>query len=408
MTMMMTKKWVWVGVGVIAVSAAACGGGARDASDATSGAAPVAVTIDTVAMTPMPDTFEAGGALVARQTAIVSSRVLAPVLRVAVQPGAQVRRGQVLVELDGENLTASAAGAAASLEAARAAARAAQSEQAAAESALALARTSHERIARLQQDRSATAQELDEAVAALRQAEARAAAVTAQVEAANRSVDAAQAGAQVATIARGWATLTAPFDGRVVARHVDPGTTVGPGQPLVTIEATGASGGLQMDVRLDATRAAGLAVGGTAEVRVETGGASDWTPARIVKMARVDPASHSFIVTLDIAAAPTEAGGRLEAGASAPAQQWQSGFFGRARFAGAPRDRLTVPQAAIVRRGQLTFVYQVGADDHARLRVVSLGESRDGRVEVLAGLAEGDRVVVDPPATLTDGAKVRS
>ncbi len=389
----MTKTKVW-GLGLlVAVSAAACGGDAGTTPQAE--ATPVSVTLGTAALTSMADSFEAGGTLVARQTAVISSRVLAPVLRVTVQPGAMVRRGQVLVELDAANMTASAAGASSSLEAARASARAAESEQTAAEAGLALARATHSRIARLHQDRSATAQELDEALSALRQAEARLAAVTAHVEAGRQSVDAAQAGAQVATITRGWATLTAPFDGRVVARHVDAGTTVGPGQPLVTIEATGAQSGLQMDVQLDATRAAGLTLGQTAEIRVETGGTSDWTPARVTRIARVDPASHSFTVT-------------LEPVASAPAAQWQSGYFGRARFAGDARERLTVPQSAIVTRGQLKFVYLVGTDDHARLRIISIGEARDARVEVLSGLSVGDRVVLAPSATLTDGQKVRS
>ncbi len=389
-----TKGW---GLGLlVAVSAAACGGDSArtpEADDTT----PVAVTIDTAALTPFADSFESGGTLVARQTAIISSRVLAPVLRVAVQPGAAVRRGQVLVELDAEQMTAGAAGATSSLEAARASVRAAESEMAAAEAGLALARASHTRIARLHQDRSATALELDEAVSALRQAEARVAAVTAQVEAGKRSVDAATAGAQVATITRGWATLTAPFDGRVVTRHVDPGTTVAPGQPLVTIEATGAQSGLQMDVRLDATRASGLSLGQTAEMRVETGGTSAWAPARITRIARVDPASHSFIVTLEPVA-----------GASATAGSWQSGYFGRARFAGPSTERLTVPESAIVTRGQLSFVYLVGADMHARLRIISSGDASNGRVEVLSGLSAGDRVVVNPPATLVDGKKVRS
>jgi RND family efflux transporter MFP subunit len=388
----MTTTKVILGL-LLVVSAAACGGD-PGRTPGTDDATPVAVTIGTAALTPFIDSFEAGGTLVARQTAVISSRVLAPVLRVAVQPGEPVRRGQVLVELDAENMTASVAGATSSLEAARASARAAESEQTAAEAGLALARATHTRIARLHQDRSATAQELDEALSGLRQAEARVAAVTAQVEAANGSVDAATAGARVATITRGWATLTAPFNARVVARHVDAGTTVGPGQPLVTLEATGAQSGLQMDVRLDATRAAGLALGQTAEIRVETGGTSDWTPARIAKIARVDPSSHSFVVTLEV-------------GNSVPATPWQSGYFGRARFAGEARERLTVPQSAVVTRGQLSFVYLVSADDHARLRIVSTGEARDGRVEVLSGLSANDRVVVNPPATLADGQKVR-
>jgi multidrug efflux pump subunit AcrA (membrane-fusion protein) len=388
--MMITKKTFWIPLVAvtIAVSASACGGAEPDPL-AAADAAQVSVTTDAAAMTSMPQTFEAGGALVARQTAVLSSRILAPVVRVNVSPGDRVRRGQVLIEFDSADIAGRAAGASSSLASAQASARAADSERTAAESAVTLARATHDRIARLQKERSATPQELDQAVAALRQAEARLAAITAQVEASRRAVDAADAGSRVATITQSWTTLTAPFDGLVVSRQVDPGTTVGPGQPLLTIE--GASD-LQMDVRLDASRAAGLTVGQTAEIRVETGGVTDWAPARITEIARVDPSSHSFTVTLE---APTAAG-------------WRSGYFGRARFSGATSERLTVAASAIVTRGQLTFVYLVDAEGRARLRVVSTGESRDGRTEVLAGLSSGDRVVVNPPSTLVDGQKVRS
>lgn len=388
--MMITTKTFWISTVAVtvALTATACGRSDAEPKSGTE-AAPAAVVFDAAAMTTMPQTFEAGGALVARQTAVLSSRILAPVLRVHVSPGDRVRRGQTLIEFDSADIAGRAAGASSSLASAEASARAAESERSAAESMVTLARATHDRIARLQKERSATAQELDQAVAALRQAEARLTAVTAQVDAARRAVDAADAGSRVATITQGWTTMTAPFDGLVVSRQVDPGTTVGPGQPLLTIE--GASD-LQMEVRLDASRAAGLTVGHTAEIRVETGGVTDWVSARITEIARVDPSSHSFTVTLD---APASAG-------------WRSGYFGRARFAGAATERLTVASTALVTRGQLTFVYLVDGEVRARLRVVSTGDSRDGRTEVLAGLSTGDRVVVNPPATLVDGQQVRS
>lgn len=386
--MMTTTHKALVSLLLVSAGAAACGGAEKQTTTATD-AAPLDVTIDTAVMTTMPDTFEAGGALVARQTAVISSRVLAPVLRVTVQPGDRVRRGQVLVQLDGEDIAGRSSGASSTLAGARASLRAAESQQVAAESAVTLARATHERIARLHKERSATAQELDQAVAALRGAEAQLATARAQVEAAARSVDAAAAGSRVATITEGWTTLTAPFDGLVVSRQVDPGTTAAPGQPLVTIEGIS---GLQMEVRVDASRAAGLTVGQAAEIRVETGGITEWTSARITEIARVDPTSHSFTVTLD---APAAAG-------------WRSGYFGRARFSGPASQRLTVAETAIVSRGQLTFVYLVDAEGRARLRVVSTGAARDGRIEVLAGVSAGDRVVTTPPSALADGQKVRS
>jgi RND family efflux transporter MFP subunit len=376
------------GIVLAVVGAAACSGGTADRQAAEEGAA-VSVTVDPVTLTAMPDTYEVGGVLVARQTTVVAARIMAPVVRVLVQPGDQVRRGQILVELEGEDAAAQADRAAAALASAQAMTTAATSGHAAARAALALATATHDRIAQLQKTRSATPQELDEAEAALRAAEARVDTAAAQVQAAQRGVEAAQAAVRSTTIARSWTSLTASTDGLVVARHVDAGSTVSPGQPLLTLEAPGA---LQMEVRVDASRASALQIGQSVDIRVDDGGASDWTPAQIAEIARVDPASHSFLVTLD---APVTSG-------------WRSGYYARARFAEATRSRLTVSSAAVIDRGQLTFVYVVGTDGHARLRLVSTGQTWDGRVEVLSGLVEGDRVVTDPPATLTDGARVRS
>jgi hypothetical protein len=84
----------------------------------------------------------------------------------------------------------------------------------------------------------------------------------------------------------------------------------------------------------------------------------------------------------------------------------RSGMFGTARFAGPQREGLAVPAGAIVRNGQLTSVFVVDQDGKARLRLVNAGEQVNERVEILAGLVPGDRVVVDPPAALADGRAV--
>jgi hypothetical protein len=85
---------------------------------------------------------------------------------------------------------------------------------------------------------------------------------------------------------------------------------------------------------------------------------------------------------------------------------WRSGLFGRARFAGPSRQALAVPASAVVRRGALSVVFIVTADGHAELRVVSIGDRNGDRVTILAGATAGERVIVNPPPALTDGAAV--
>ena len=136
-----------------------------------------------------------------------------------------------------------------------------------------------------------------------------------------------------------------------------------PGMPLLTLEdpatyrlevqARRSTRGARPD-RAQPSRSASTAR------RVE---GDDWLDARVVEIARVDPASHAFLVKLDLPASAS----------------WRSGLFGRARFPGPARRALTAPASALVSRGQLTFVYLVDGDQRARLRPISSGVSGDRR-----------------------------
>ena len=67
---------------------------------------------------------------------------------------------------------------------------------------------------------------------------------------------------------------------------------------------------------------------------------------------------------------------------------------------------MALPQAAILHRGQLHGVYAVDADGIARLRMVTLGKSIGDKMEILSGLSDGERVVMDAANRELDGKKV--
>ena len=202
-------------------------------------------------MADIADTFEAGGVVQARTTATIMARILAPVREVRVAPGDRVRAGQVLIVLDGRDLAAHARSARAAALAADQGVTAAASEQQAADAALALARATHERIAGLHAKRSATAQELDDATGALRAAEARAAGAAARAQAAVSGVESARAASEAAGTTASFALITAPFDGVVTEKMVEPGNMAAPGTPLMRVEDTR---GFRLDVRVDESR----------------------------------------------------------------------------------------------------------------------------------------------------------
>jgi RND family efflux transporter MFP subunit len=369
--------------------AAVSAGCASTPHQTTNEGAPVTVSVTRVTVADVASSFESGGVVRARATALIASRVMAPIVQIHVKPGDRVRRGTALVALDARDIQANKGRAeAASLSAAESA-RAADADVRSAESAMVLARVTHDRTAEVYAKRSATAQELDQAVAALTAAEAQRTSAQARLAAANAARDAAQASAEAATVTATYAVLSAPFDGLVTERRADPGSMATPGTPLLVVEDPAT---YRLEVQLDEARATRVANGQIIPTRLDNarGDADGWLNGRIAEIARVDPASHAFLVKVDL---PSSA-------------QLRSGLFGRARFPGAPRRALTIPVSALVGRGQLTFVYLVDTDGRVRLRPISIGSSDNGRCEVLAGLREGDGVVTNPPASLTDGARV--
>ena len=209
----------------------------------------------------------------------------------------------------------------------------------------------------------------------------------ARVAEARASIESAAAGSSAADVAASYATLTAPFDGVVTEKSVDPGNMASPGQPLITVED---DRDFRLEVRLDESRAAFVHVGDevagpTRRRRVGRAPAASprcsgcWTPA---------PTTFS---SRSMCRPARRCGPGCSAGPCSAAR--------RAR--GSP-----CPQSAVVRRGQLASVFVVDADNHARLRLVNASEAADGRVEIRAGVQAGERVVVAPPPALVDGSPV--
>lgn len=400
-------KKVFVFLAGAALSVTACGG--HETERAAAERQPLDVRVMEASVSDVARPFETGGVVRARTTATLVSRIVAEVREVLAVPGDRVRAGAVLVRLDARELRAHQARAEASAAAAEQAVRAARTGRDGAQAALSLAAATHERIAALRAKNSATPNELDQAVSSLRGAEAQAQGAEAGIRQAEAAAVAADAARDAARVAVSYATITAPFDGVVTEKLVEPGNMASPGVPLIRVEDVQ---GFRLEVRVDEGRAGEIdrtrpvevvfdsvssPAGRPAAVAANTAQASSpSTPGgalgRVAEISRaLDPGSHAFLVKIDL---PQDASLR-------------SGMFGRARFSGPPHRALVIPASALVRQGQLTSVFVVGSDKRARVRLVNVGDGTEGRVEVLAGLDAGERVVVSPPPGLVDGAPVR-
>jgi RND family efflux transporter MFP subunit len=377
------KPLIVLFIGAVAAAAPACG---RSQAPEPEPRPAVQVRVVTAESSDLPGTIDAGGTVRARHVAVLSSRIVAPVMDVRVRAGDRVRAGQPLVVLDSRDLLEGRSRADAALAAALQGVAAAEAEQQGAAAALTLATAAHGRIAGLRERNSATAGELDEAVAGLRGAEARASGTTARRLEAERATEAARAGLRAATITESYGVVNAPFDGIVTARSVDPGSLAAPGQPLVTVEDVRQ---FRLEVPLDVSRTTTLRKGERVPVLIDSlaGGPLDGTLGEIAES--IDPVGQTLLVKIDL---PPTAGLR-------------TGLYGRAQLTGSSRTGLTVPQTAVVRRGQLAYVF-VDEQGVARMRLVHTATPAEGRVPILAGVSAGDRVIVDPPQDLTDGTRI--
>ena len=368
---------------VVSLALPACSRSPKAAASGPVDSIPVAVAA--VAMADIADTFEAGGVVQARTTATIMARILAPIREVHAAPGDHVRAGQVLVVLDARDLAAQARRARAAGLSADQDVIAAESERQAAEATLALARATHARIAGLQAKRSATQQELDDVTGALRAAEARVAGSAARAQAAISTVEGARAASEAAETVETFSRIAAPFDGVVTEKMAEPGNMAAPGTPLMRLEDTR---GFRLEVKADESRVGQIAPGAIVPVALDAGSGSAprVVSGTVTEVGRaVDADARAFLVKISL---PADGGLR-------------SGMFGRARFSTQPRRALTVPAGALVRRGQVTSVFVV-EKDVARVRLVNVSGT-----EVLAGLSDGDVVIVSPPPALSDGRRVK-
>jgi RND family efflux transporter MFP subunit len=297
----------------------------------------------------------------------------------------------VLIALDARDVTEHTVLARASAVAAEKALAQARTAQTAAEVEHKLAAASEKRIATLHARNSATDQERDEAEARLSAAAARLAGTQAAIEAAEAHLASAQAAVGVATATESFTTVRAPFDGLVTERLTDPGNLAAPGVPLLRIESGGAR---QVVVRVDEARAPYVHLGDRVGVLIDAaaGHAADdegleGVVAEVARAVGADQRTFTVKVSLP------------------PTVTARTGSFARVVFRGAPRRALVVPAHAIQRHGQVLSVYVV-QDGVARLRLIRVGASSAGGVEVLAGLDAGESIVVSPLTRLADGASV--
>ncbi len=185
----------------------------------------------------------------------------------------------------------------------------------------------------------------------------------------------------------GYTIIGAPFDGVVARRMADPGSQASPGRGLLVIEDDSR---LQFAAEVPEGLVGAVQTGQTLDVVTDTLGKP--VPGVVVEVSpSANRASRTFLIKIRL---PKTEGLR-------------SGQFGRVRVPLAETGILTVPQQAVVRRGQLEMLF-LDRNGRAEMRLVRSGRVFGDRVEIVSGLEPGERVVVEGASSLRDGQPLKS
>lgn len=194
----------------------------------------------------------------------------------------------------------------------------------------------------------------------------------------------AQAAVNEARSMLSYARVTAPFAGVITHKMADKGDLASPGRPLVDLEDP-------QTLRLESAVSEGLIgfleAGMTIPVQVGEGAPIEGAVAEIAPTA--NPNSRTFAVKIDLP----------------PREDLRVGQFGRALVPTRRMQILRIPEAAVVRRGQMETVF-VAKDGRAVLRIIKTGKRFGEELEVVSGLEAGEAVVVSAPHDLRDGQPV--
>jgi RND family efflux transporter MFP subunit len=330
-----------------ALTAALVGCSQKHEAPAAPGAAlpPAAVRVQRIEAVTQPVVEEVVGTVQPKLQATIEARVNGRITRLPVGLAQQVAQGEVLAELEAQEISAK-------LDQAKATLRQAELE--------------FKRTGNLRQQSAATQAEFDT--------------VQARYNVAKAAVAEAEA-------LSGYTRITAPFDGVVARKLVDEGDLAMPGKPLLELEGRT---GLRLVAEVPAVLADHMAAQAKLALRVDTvpdpitGTVAEISPA-------ADPAARTVRVKVDL---PAVAGLR-------------SGQFGRLAVPVGQGTFLFVPPLALVRRGQLEILF-VAAEGKAQMRLVRTGKQTAQGLEILAGLTSGEAVVVEGAANLRDGQPLQT
>ncbi|MBN2321477.1 MAG: efflux RND transporter periplasmic adaptor subunit [Acidobacteria bacterium] len=393
---MQTKAFLTILIIGLAVLTA-CG---EKHTDAVSDLSAVPVSVISAQYQSISTTLEVPGTVQPRKRIALASQINGFVKEMRVRAGDRVKSGQVLATLDSRDAANQQAAAESAVREAQAALseagrayQAAVEMQRAAKSALNLANQTYTRYQKLFESRSVSPQEMDEirtrrdgAQAEFSSREAMVAAAEDRIQQVEARISQAKAQAGRADVLMSYTRIDAPESGVVVERSADSGTAIFPGSPLLVMETTGKP---QVLASIPTEYSGHLKIGMAIRLRQ-----SDSTPFMEGKLSEIvpqsNPATHSIQFKVDL---PSDAA-------------VVHGQYMKLEVPTGTRDALLIARSAVRESGQLIGLYVVENESRASFRLVKTSPYDAEKLEILSGVGQGEKIILQPDDRITDGMPV--
>lgn len=327
---------------------------------------PVPVVVQKTARTSLQGQNLVSGRLEAKNTAHISTRMMGYVSSIAVEVGQAVKKRQPLIQINSADIAAKGGQVDAQITQAQA--------------NYDNAKKDYERFQNLFAAESASQKELDD--------------MKTRFEMAKAGLKAAQQMRNEVNAQSNYTSITSPIDGVVTAKMTNQGDIAHPGMPLLVVESTD---DLRVGILLSEKNIGGVKEG--MEVDILSDLSTDKIKGKVSEVSRsAVQTGGQYLVKIDF----EKQEGLLP------------GMFVRVAFPKAAAVKgdsqnpssVSIPQAALVRKGQLVGVYVVGEQGTAILRWLKLGKKWGDQVEVLAGLGPDEIYILSAEEKLYNGSKI--
>jgi RND family efflux transporter MFP subunit len=319
---------------------------------------PVNVSVKTISTESVKEQFDFTGRVISNNQTVLSTKLLGHVLKVLVEEGQQVSKGQLLIQLKSKDV-----------ESKLAAARAGRKEALAAQANI---QKNFNRMQNLFDKGSATQRELDE--------------ITMQLDMVNARVESVDQNIAELNELLTYANLKSPIDGFVSKKFVNAGDMASPGYPLLSLESLS---DLKIDLNIPEFEIGMFTKGDQVSVTFSTIGQASTATVSNVVPSTANGAQFKVSVVLNDST-----------------NTIKPGMVGKVTVHKNGTQKLVLAEQFIHQKGQLNGVYTVNEQNQAMLRWVRLGETFDNGVEVLSGLTTGDRIITQAEARLVNGQPV--